>query len=256
MTDPGGQGGTGERDRRVPGRARLPESDQDHRWTGRPPARPLAILVACGGPLHDYAFLIPADTGAGSVSRHFPRLPAGSRCTVTETENGHTGTVGVVATGSRKKATIRANRSATAASHRHLRTPRKGQAEAEAEAAAGHRLAAPCPLGASPARDPTHLVDGIDVGCNLRVSNPTEVAALKVSDCDTVAAPPVSEARRPPRINVSMIRGGAHRCGYAAPASRCRASSAQRHVRRDAQGGAFCWPGTRKPPRTAFVSPG
>ena len=56
----------------------------------------IAILVACGGPLHTYAFRIPAHAGAGSVSRLFPGLPAGSRCTVTETADGHTSTVAVV----------------------------------------------------------------------------------------------------------------------------------------------------------------
>ena len=72
----------------------------------------IAILVACGGPLHAYAFHIPAHV-TGSKSRHFSRLPAGSRCTVTETANGHTRTVGVVATGKHKKTTIRPKRSAT-----------------------------------------------------------------------------------------------------------------------------------------------
>ena len=69
----------------------------------------IAILVTCGGPLNNFAFFIRAHTGAGSVSRFFNGLPAGSRCTVSETANGHTNAVGVVASGSRK-ATIRANR--------------------------------------------------------------------------------------------------------------------------------------------------
>ena len=73
----------------------------------------IAILVACGGPLHTYAFLIHAHADAGSVSRFFPGLPAGSRCTVTETADGHTSTVAVAATGKRKKVTIHANRTAT-----------------------------------------------------------------------------------------------------------------------------------------------
>ena len=74
---------------------------------------PIAILVACGDRLHTYAFLIPAHTGPGSVSRYFPDLPAGSRCTVTETSDGHTATVRVVATARRKTVTIHANRRAT-----------------------------------------------------------------------------------------------------------------------------------------------
>jgi Domain of unknown function (DUF5979)/Thioester domain len=62
---------------------------------------PIAILVACGGPLNDFSFVIPAHTGPGSSSRHFDGIPAGSRCTVTETADGHTNTLAVVATGGR-----------------------------------------------------------------------------------------------------------------------------------------------------------
>jgi hypothetical protein len=73
----------------------------------------IAILVACGGPQRTFAFLIRAHTAAGSVSRSFASLPAGSRCTVTETTNGHTATVTVVASSKRKRVTIRANGGAT-----------------------------------------------------------------------------------------------------------------------------------------------
>jgi TQXA domain-containing protein len=73
----------------------------------------IAILVACGDPAHTYAFVIPAHTHAGSVSRVFSGLPAGSRCTVTETANGHTSTVNAVTAGRRKTATIAAGRTAT-----------------------------------------------------------------------------------------------------------------------------------------------
>ncbi len=72
----------------------------------------IAIDVACGGPLHGFAFLIPAQTGPGSVSRVFPDLPPGARCTVTETADGRTATVTVVATGQRT-ATIPVNGTAT-----------------------------------------------------------------------------------------------------------------------------------------------
>ena len=75
----------------------------------------IAILVACGGPLHTYAFIIPAHTRAGSVSRVFPNLPVGSRCTVSEAADGHTSSVHVVASGA-KKATI----SASGGSFAHL----------------------------------------------------------------------------------------------------------------------------------------
>jgi Domain of unknown function (DUF5979)/Thioester domain len=73
----------------------------------------IAILVACGDPTHTYAFVIPAHTRAGSVSRYFPGLAAGSRCTVTETAKGATTTVQARAAGRRKTATIAAGRTAT-----------------------------------------------------------------------------------------------------------------------------------------------
>ena len=73
---------------------------------------PIAILVACGGPLQTFAFRIAAHT-AGSVSRIFAGLRPRSRCAVTETTNGRTGTVTVRANGSRREVTIRTNRMVT-----------------------------------------------------------------------------------------------------------------------------------------------
>lgn len=61
----------------------------------------IAILVACGGPLEDFTFIIRAGRGPGAVVRHLDNIPAGSRCSVTETADGHTSAVAVVATGSR-----------------------------------------------------------------------------------------------------------------------------------------------------------
>ena len=72
----------------------------------------IAILVACGGPVFDFAFDIPARTGPGSVTRHFGNIPAGSRCNVTETADGHTNSVAVVASASHT-VTIPATGSAT-----------------------------------------------------------------------------------------------------------------------------------------------
>ena len=69
----------------------------------------VAILVACGGPLNDFVFRIPARTRTSPVSRWFASLPAGARCTVTEVAIGHTSNVRVVAIGRRHKVTIRAN---------------------------------------------------------------------------------------------------------------------------------------------------
>jgi Domain of unknown function (DUF5979)/Thioester domain len=73
----------------------------------------IGILIACGDAAHTYAFLIPADTRAGSQSRSFPDIPAGSRCTITEVTNGHTSTVEATTAGRRQTVTIQANRTAT-----------------------------------------------------------------------------------------------------------------------------------------------
>lgn len=73
----------------------------------------IAILVACTDTGRHYAFLIPAHHHPGSVSRAFPDLPAGSRCTVTEVRNGGTGTVTATSSGKRKNVTIPANRGVT-----------------------------------------------------------------------------------------------------------------------------------------------
>ena len=70
----------------------------------------IAILAACGGPVHTYVFRIPAHTAArSSVPRYFNGLPAGARCTVNEVAVGRTGNVPVLAIGRRHKVTIRAN---------------------------------------------------------------------------------------------------------------------------------------------------
>jgi hypothetical protein len=74
----------------------------------------IAILVACGDAAHTYAYVIPAHARAGSQSRFFADLPAGSRCTITETANGHTSAVNATTAGRRKTVTIQANRTATA----------------------------------------------------------------------------------------------------------------------------------------------
>jgi hypothetical protein len=73
----------------------------------------IAILVTCGDPTHTYAFLIPAHTRRGSLSRNFPGLADGSRCTVTETSNGHTSSVQARAASGRRTATITAGHTAT-----------------------------------------------------------------------------------------------------------------------------------------------
>lgn len=73
----------------------------------------IAILVACGGTLENFTFIIPAGTGPGVYIHHFDELPPGSVCHVIETENGRTGTVGVAASGSGRTVTIPASGSAS-----------------------------------------------------------------------------------------------------------------------------------------------
>jgi Domain of unknown function (DUF5979) len=73
----------------------------------------IAILVACGGTLENFTFIIPAHTGPGFVTRHFDQLPPGARCTVTETATGGTSKVSVAATGRSHTVTIPAAGSVT-----------------------------------------------------------------------------------------------------------------------------------------------
>lgn len=74
----------------------------------------IAILVACGVRFNAFAFIIPARTGPGSVSRYFDGLQAGSRCTVFEAVDGRTHNVSVVVTGRRQRLAIRAGTTASA----------------------------------------------------------------------------------------------------------------------------------------------
>jgi hypothetical protein len=76
---------------------------------------PITIKVSCGGPLHAYVFHIPARTRARTVSRAFPELSPGERCTVTETEIGGTDAVRVVRTRTRRTVTIPSSGGATVA---------------------------------------------------------------------------------------------------------------------------------------------
>ena len=75
---------------------------------------PIAILVDCGQPLNQYAFIIPANTAAGTVSRSFPNIPAGLTCTVTETSSGASSAVAVTVAGSGQQVAIPAAGTATA----------------------------------------------------------------------------------------------------------------------------------------------
>jgi hypothetical protein len=66
----------------------------------------IAILVDCGEPLNQYAFIIAANAPAGTLSRSFPDIPAGLTCTVTETSNGDSTGVAVTVTGNGQKVAI------------------------------------------------------------------------------------------------------------------------------------------------------
>jgi hypothetical protein len=75
---------------------------------------PIAMLVNCGQPSDQFAYLIPADTPAGTFDQSFSDIPAGSVCTITETSNGATSGVTVATTGSGQQVTVGADQSLTA----------------------------------------------------------------------------------------------------------------------------------------------
>ena len=66
----------------------------------------IELLVSCPALGAAYGWVIPANTAAGEVHRYFPRIPAGTDCTVTETESGASSTVPVEVVGSVGSATI------------------------------------------------------------------------------------------------------------------------------------------------------
>ena len=72
----------------------------------------VTISVTCDGtPQPD--FVIPAGTAAGTVSQTYSNLPAGSQCTVTETQDGSSSTVSVAVTGDGQQVTIPAGGTAS-----------------------------------------------------------------------------------------------------------------------------------------------
>ncbi len=75
----------------------------------------IGILVLCGGPVHIYAFLIPAGTAAGDVTRVFNGIPAGSTCAALEVVNGHNDAVTVATAGNGQRVTVPA--AATVSAH-------------------------------------------------------------------------------------------------------------------------------------------
>jgi len=66
----------------------------------------IAILVACGGTLENFTFIIPAHTGPGLFTHHFGEIPSGLRCTVRETATGGTSRASVAAAGTSHTVTI------------------------------------------------------------------------------------------------------------------------------------------------------
>lgn len=75
----------------------------------------ITIRVSCGGPLHAYVFRIPAHARAGTISRAFPELSPGDRCTVIESAHGATRTVRAITDRRRRTVTIPAAGEATVA---------------------------------------------------------------------------------------------------------------------------------------------
>ena len=75
----------------------------------------IELLVSCPALGAAYGWVIPANTAAGDVHRYFNGIPAGTVCTVTETESGASSTVPVDVTGSVGSATIVADAVASVA---------------------------------------------------------------------------------------------------------------------------------------------
>ena len=71
---------------------------------------PVTIGVACNGTALSPDFVIAAGTPAGSVSHSFDGIPAGSMCTVTETQDGATATVAATVAGNRQTVSVPAGK--------------------------------------------------------------------------------------------------------------------------------------------------
>ena len=65
----------------------------------------VSISVSCPGTSFD-PFVIPAGQAAGTLTREFGPIPAGTECTVTETANGNNAVVDVIVQGSGQTVTI------------------------------------------------------------------------------------------------------------------------------------------------------
>ena len=75
----------------------------------------IELLVSCPALGAAYGWVIPANTAAGDVHHYFNGIPAGTVCTVTETETGASSTVPVDVAGSVGSATIVADAVASVA---------------------------------------------------------------------------------------------------------------------------------------------
>lgn len=137
----------------------------------------IAILVACGGPLHAYAFDIRAHV-TGSVSRHFNGIPAGSRCTVSETANGHT--QGSRGREQEPQGQDTRQRQSHGSSDRHL----QAQAQASSAAEAGGHRVKPCTSksGESPAPVSRYLNARSPPSVSTQKSSPIANGAFHASD--------------------------------------------------------------------------
>ncbi len=67
---------------------------------------PITIQAKCDGTVLLPTFNIPANTPASTQNDSYSHLPAGSVCTVTETQDGHTSTVAVTISGDGQQVTI------------------------------------------------------------------------------------------------------------------------------------------------------
>ncbi len=74
----------------------------------------VTIETTCGGVLQEPVLHIPAGAPAGTTSHTYSPIAAGTICTVTETQDGHTATVQVTVTGDGQQATVPSDGTVTA----------------------------------------------------------------------------------------------------------------------------------------------
>ena len=96
----------------------------------------VVIHVDCDDGVARDDFIIPAGTPAGTTSKTYEPIPAGTKCAVTETSNGSVVGTEVVVTGDGQEVTIPSGESDDGRRHRYL-SPRRLAARAKDDRRSG-----------------------------------------------------------------------------------------------------------------------